>query len=77
MKYTSIQIPNILIIFVMGISGFLGAMSFFGIVFNNMIIGFIAGCCAFVIMFISCCYMSKSINEQKEKQLELKNENCE
>jgi len=68
MKYTTLKIPTTTIIFFMGLSGFMGCMSFIATIFNNIVIGFIAGCFGFTIIIISCRYMGKTVVKQKEME---------
>ena len=71
-SYSTIKIPTVLILLLMGTSGFLGFASFFGSVFQNEIIGYVAGCIGFTIIVIGFYHMGKAnyqhrIEQEKKK----------
>lgn len=66
MKYTTLQVPNVIIMFAMGMSGFFGFGSFVGGVSGNVNYGYIAGCFGFVAMILATHHMGKIITKQKE-----------
>lgn len=71
MKYTTIEIPTILIMFAMGMCGFFGLGSFVGGITGNDTYGYIAGCFGFVFMIFISRHMKKTINKQEENNVEV------
>ena len=68
LSYSTIKIPTVLILLLMGMSGFLGFASFFGSVFQNEIIGYGAGCIGFTIIVVGFYHMGKMNYKNKIEQ---------
>lgn len=69
LTYTTIKLPTALILFFLGMVGFLGYASFFGSIFDNEIIGYGAGCVGFVITLFSYYQLGK-MNYKHKQELE-------
>jgi len=67
LSYSTIKIPTVLILLFIATSGFLGFGSFFGSVFQNETIGYVAGCFGFVIILIGYYYMGKANYKHKQE----------
>lgn len=74
MKYMTIKIPNVAFYFIVGLCGFGGFASFFGIITNNILIGWIAGIIGFVIMILNLRILENKLKSiYKDSELKCKN----
>jgi len=66
MKYTTIEIPTIIMMFCVGMTGFFGFGSFIAGITGSDTYGYIAGCFGFILITLVARHMEKTVIKQKK-----------